>query len=216
VIHRLEPKSLPVHVWVWGRLSGKNLRVSLIVLPMEAGTALAPVHAGIKHFQRRKVPRNNLGPFPTGVASCFRNLVLKKLAVAPMPFDERGWWKDELAYRYTIPQLPAAERQPLLLPLQRPVHLPTLIVLAAMELFGKTGICGIFSRIFGGHAMPLTTRRWTEDDIAKLKNMAQRKPPADIAAALGRSVGALSVKAHQLKLSLKMPRGWTRRRAPVG
>ena len=54
--------------------------------------------------------------------------------------------------------------------------------------------------------MPVATRR--EDDIAKLKNMAQRKPPADIAAALGRSVGATSVKAHQLKVSLKMPRGW--------
>jgi hypothetical protein len=60
--------------------------------------------------------------------------------------------------------------------------------------------------------MLLTTRRWTEEDIAKLENMTQRKPPADIAAALGRSVGATSVKAHQLRVSLKMPRGWIRRR----
>ena len=71
--------------------------------------------------------------------------------------------------------------------------------------------------------MPNITRRWTEDDVEKLKNMAQRKPSADIAAALGRSVGATSVKAHQLKLSLKMPRGRIRRRlhgkdeaAPLG
>jgi hypothetical protein len=42
--------------------------------------------------------------------------------------------------------------------------------------------------------------------------MAQRKPPADIAAALGRSLGATSVKAHQLKLSLKMPRSGMMRR----
>lgn len=60
--------------------------------------------------------------------------------------------------------------------------------------------------------MPLTNRRWTEDDIAKIKTMAQRKSRADIAAALGRSVGALSVKAHQLRVPLKMPRSWTKRR----
>lgn len=52
--------------------------------------------------------------------------------------------------------------------------------------------------------MPLTNRRWTEDDIAKIKTMAQRKSRADIAAALGRSVGALSVKAHQLRVPLKI------------
>jgi len=81
-----------------------------------------------------------------------------------------------------------------------------------MELFRKSDILELsvgFSEVV---PMPLTTRRWTEDDIAKLKNMAQRKPPADIAAALGRSVGATSVKAHQLKLSLKVPRGGGMRR----
>jgi hypothetical protein len=35
-----------------------------------------------------------------------------------------------------------------------------------------------------------TFRRWTADDIAKLKNMAQREPRAKVAAQLGRSVGA--------------------------
>jgi hypothetical protein len=42
--------------------------------------------------------------------------------------------------------------------------------------------------------------------IAKLKNMAQREPCANVAAQLGRSVGATAVKAHQLGLSLKVPR----------
>jgi bifunctional pyridoxal-dependent enzyme with beta-cystathionase and maltose regulon repressor activities len=49
-----------------------------------------------------------------------------------------------------------------------------------------------------------TFRRWTADEIAKLKNLAQRHPRAEIAAKLGRSVAATTVKAHQLKLSLRM------------
>jgi hypothetical protein len=52
-----------------------------------------------------------------------------------------------------------------------------------------------------------TFRRWTADDIAKLKNMAQKRRPADIAAQLGRSISATAVKAHQLNVSLRMPRG---------
>jgi hypothetical protein len=51
-----------------------------------------------------------------------------------------------------------------------------------------------------------TFRRWTADDIAKLKNMAQKEPCANAAAQLGRSVGATAVKAHQLGISLKVPR----------
>ena len=51
-----------------------------------------------------------------------------------------------------------------------------------------------------------TFRRWTADDIAKFKNMAQKERPADIAAQLGRSVSATSVKAHQLNDSLRVPR----------
>jgi hypothetical protein len=51
-----------------------------------------------------------------------------------------------------------------------------------------------------------TFRRWTADDIAKLKNMAQKEPSANLAAQLGRSVGATAVKAHQLGISLKVPR----------
>jgi hypothetical protein len=49
-----------------------------------------------------------------------------------------------------------------------------------------------------------TFRRWTADDIATLKNMAQKLPSSTIAAQLGRSIGATAVKAHQLRLSLSM------------
>jgi hypothetical protein len=53
--------------------------------------------------------------------------------------------------------------------------------------------------------MPNSTfRRWTADDIAKLKNLAQRHPRVEIAAKLGRSVAATTLKAHELKLSLRM------------
>ena len=51
-----------------------------------------------------------------------------------------------------------------------------------------------------------TFRRWTADDIAKLKNLAQREPSAKVAEQLGHSVGATAVKAHELGISLKVPR----------
>jgi hypothetical protein len=46
-----------------------------------------------------------------------------------------------------------------------------------------------------------TFRRWTADEIVKLKNLAQKHPAAQIAAQLGGSRSATSVKAHDLKLS---------------
>lgn len=54
--------------------------------------------------------------------------------------------------------------------------------------------------------MPIP-RRWTPDDIVKLTSMAQKYPTAQIAAALGRGVGATAMKAHQLGVSLRMKRG---------
>jgi hypothetical protein len=48
-------------------------------------------------------------------------------------------------------------------------------------------------------------KRWSADDIAKLKNLAQKQRREDIAAELGRSLSATSVKAHQLGVSLKAP-----------
>jgi hypothetical protein len=53
-----------------------------------------------------------------------------------------------------------------------------------------------------------TFKRWTADDIAKLKNLAQKQRLAAIADELGRSHGATAVMAHKLGLSLKMsPKG---------
>ena len=50
----------------------------------------------------------------------------------------------------------------------------------------------------------MTGRRpWSEEDIAKLKSLAGRRPAKDIAVALGRSVEATVVAASKLKLSLR-------------
>ena len=49
-------------------------------------------------------------------------------------------------------------------------------------------------------------RRWTQDDIASLINMAGKQPTAKIASLLGRGMAAVAVKAHELKISLKMDR----------
>ena len=46
-------------------------------------------------------------------------------------------------------------------------------------------------------------RPWSEEDIAKLKSLAGRRPAKDIAVALGRSVEATVVVASKLKLSLR-------------
>lgn len=53
----------------------------------------------------------------------------------------------------------------------------------------------------------MTSARWTGEDIQKLTELAQKYPTAGIAAQLGRSVSALAVKAHELKLSLRVKRG---------
>ena len=50
--------------------------------------------------------------------------------------------------------------------------------------------------------MPDNRRVWTEDDIAKLKDMAGRIPREEIAAQLGRTVGATAVEASKMGLSL--------------
>ena len=50
----------------------------------------------------------------------------------------------------------------------------------------------------------MNRRRWSEDEIAKLRGMAQKFPSAQIASELGRGVAAVAVKAHELKLSLRM------------
>jgi hypothetical protein len=47
-------------------------------------------------------------------------------------------------------------------------------------------------------------RGWTAEDIEKLKRLAGKRPLAEIAAEVSRTPGALAVKAHELKISLKV------------
>jgi hypothetical protein len=54
--------------------------------------------------------------------------------------------------------------------------------------------------------MPLIRRRWTDEDLTNLKNMAGKYPTAQIARMLGRGQPAVTVKAHELGVSLKMDR----------
>ena len=49
-------------------------------------------------------------------------------------------------------------------------------------------------------------RRWTPEEISKLKSMAQKYPSAKIAEELGRGLAATVVKAHWLKMSLRYRR----------
>ena len=43
---------------------------------------------------------------------------------------------------------------------------------------------------------------WTEEENAKLRNLAGSKPLADVAAELGRTEGAVMAQASKLKVSL--------------
>jgi hypothetical protein len=55
--------------------------------------------------------------------------------------------------------------------------------------------------------------KWTDDDIAKLKNLAGKVPARDIAAELGRTLGSLAVQASKLKIPLRRNR-YSRGTAP--
>ena len=50
--------------------------------------------------------------------------------------------------------------------------------------------------------MPDNRRTWTEEDIAKLKNLAGKLALREIATELGRTPGATAVEASKLGLSL--------------
>jgi hypothetical protein len=55
--------------------------------------------------------------------------------------------------------------------------------------------------------MVMTRRRpWTYEDVAKLLNMAQKYPSAQIASEIGRPVASVRTKAHALSISLRMDR----------
>jgi hypothetical protein len=51
--------------------------------------------------------------------------------------------------------------------------------------------------------MPDNRRTWTEEDIAKLKNMAGKLSLIEIAVRLGRSTAATAAEASKLKISLR-------------
>ena len=51
--------------------------------------------------------------------------------------------------------------------------------------------------------MTKPVRRWTADDIEKLKAMAGKLPTGKIAEQLGRGPMAIIMKAYQLKVSLR-------------
>jgi hypothetical protein len=53
---------------------------------------------------------------------------------------------------------------------------------------------------------PLQRRRWTDEDVTKLRSMAQKYPSARIACELGRETSAIRAKAHKLDISLRMDR----------
>ena len=55
--------------------------------------------------------------------------------------------------------------------------------------------------------MPKSRRRWTDEEIATLRQLAQEFPVATIAAALGGSSSAVVIKARELKLALKTKQG---------
>ena len=72
-------------------------------------------------------------------------------------------------------------------------------------VFSRTGNFPNFpDLVLGGAEESKMERRWSADDLAKLKNMAQKFPAAHIAAELGRGLSATMVKAHQLRVSLRM------------
>jgi hypothetical protein len=52
-----------------------------------------------------------------------------------------------------------------------------------------------------------TGRPWTDDEVGKLLNMAQKNPAAPIASEIGRAEASVRTKAYELAISLQMDRG---------
>jgi hypothetical protein len=53
--------------------------------------------------------------------------------------------------------------------------------------------------------MAMLHRPWTDDEIAKLRSLAGRLTPEEIAKEIGRTRAATTIKAHELHLSLRRP-----------
>jgi hypothetical protein len=54
--------------------------------------------------------------------------------------------------------------------------------------------------------MAIAAPRWTKEDIEKLKDLAGKYPRETIATHLGRGASSIAVKAHQLRISLRLKR----------
>jgi hypothetical protein len=67
----------------------------------------------------------------------------------------------------------------------------------ALEPFLNSAILGFWEE-------NLMSKRWTTEEILKLKTMAQKYPAAKIAEELGRGTSAVFVKAHELQVSLRL------------
>jgi hypothetical protein len=59
-------------------------------------------------------------------------------------------------------------------------------------------------------------RRWTDEDIEKLRRLARTMPTAQIAAELERGISATIMKAHELGISLRLKPEADRRRSHRG
>jgi hypothetical protein len=73
--------------------------------------------------------------------------------------------------------------------------------LRAGGLFVAIGTFSKFSHFRVLEEKPM--KRWTPEEISKLKSMAQKYPAAKVAEELGRGISATMVKAHELKLSMR-------------
>jgi hypothetical protein len=47
-------------------------------------------------------------------------------------------------------------------------------------------------------------KRWTIEDVERLRRLARTMPTAKIAAELGRGISATIMKAHELRISLRL------------
>ena len=54
--------------------------------------------------------------------------------------------------------------------------------------------------------MPKVICRWQQDEVTKLKSLAQKYPTASIARQRSRSAAAIIAKAQELNISLKIAR----------
>jgi hypothetical protein len=57
-------------------------------------------------------------------------------------------------------------------------------------------------------------RAWTDEEVTKLKSMAQKYPPAQIASEIGRALASVRTKAYELHISLRIDRDQQQTRSP--